>query len=719
MTKIFEAATSLAQDGPVLTDTSTLPESSPVSSPASLDYASICLAITSAGESTYRWNLGNDTLTWSPMASDVLKRPETGFSTGKRFAALLDPDNLTSRYDAVFNSTLDDTGNGVPYHIEYQLKADPDTGLAAMWVEDRGRWFADNDGRPRDAVGVLRPIDERHSRDQMLSKLSHTDPLTGLMNRSRLDEALEEAIGEARRGEQSCAFAVATIRNLDVVNDAYGFEVADEVISSIAERLHAVTRTGDGIARYSGSKFGFILNSCSTEDLPIAIERFLNAARDSVIETKHGPVWALLSIGAVLLPAHAENAVSAKALAEEALSAAQRLSSDSFVVHQPSEKATTDRLVNARCAGEIVECLKTGKFQLAFQPMIDVASGTVACHEALLRMRDSAGELVTAAHLVPVAERLGLIRLVDRAVVQLAIETLHKYSSARLSINLSATTANDPRWNCQIIDMIQMAGEIASRLTVEITETMALTDLTAALAFLVQLRSAGCCVAIDDFGAGFTSFRNLRDLPVDVIKLDGSYCRNLAKDTENVYFARTLIDMAHHFGIRTVAEWVETEGDAEILRSLGVDFMQGNHFGAATVEPPWIETAAPAFNFSAVATDDGQAPSCLLAQMQSAADANDTPATETIAHGGIEVTMDSGTIEDNVDAVAMAPDLISDIALAAAMPVESHTDENLPQQTLEDGMETGLSKLRQALDQLSLHFAEARSANEADTRLAS
>jgi diguanylate cyclase (GGDEF)-like protein len=572
------------------------------------DPDSVTLAIAAAGDVTYHWDMKSDELSWGLAAESVLKRSTQSLMTGKHYAALLDPENLTSRYDTIVNGTGVDDGAGVPYHIEYQLKADASLGVPAMWVEDRGRWFASEDGRPAQAVGIVRTVDERHSRDQMLSALSHTDPLTGMMNRTRLDEALEEAIGQARSSETTCAFAVAAIRNLDVVNEAYGFEVADEVIAALSQRLRGVTRTGDGIARYSGNKFGFILNNCAGADLPVAIERFLNVARDSVIETSHGPVWALLSMGAVLLPVHAETSVTARALAEEALSSALRLSSDSFVVHLPSEKANTARMVNARCATEIVECLRSNKFHLAFQPLIDAQTGKVACHEALLRMRDTSGEVVTAGHLVPIAERLGLIRLVDRAVVQMALETLHRHEEACLSINLSATTANDPRWNSQIIEMIEMAGHVAKRLTIEITETTALTDLTSALAFLERLRTTGCCVAIDDFGAGFTSFRNLRDLPIDVIKLDGSYCSNLVKDSENVYFARTLIEMAHHFGIRTVAEWVETEADAEILKSLGIDFLQGNFMGMPDAAAPWMETAAAAFTFfdaQPAATDAG------------------------------------------------------------------------------------------------------------------
>jgi diguanylate cyclase (GGDEF)-like protein len=565
--------------------------------PTLLDDESTRISVMAAGLAAYRWDIATDHLAWSADTPQVLRRHADTISTGKRFASLLDPENLTSRYDTVMNGASSDQGQGVAYQIEYQLKADEALGYEATWLEDTGRWFADRDGRPAYAVGIVRQVTARHLRDQHLSELSHTDTLTGLMNRNRLDEALEESIAQAIVGSSNCAFAVASIRNLDIVNDAYGFDVADEVIAAVALRLRGVMRVGDGIGRYSGSKFGIILNACSDSELPRALERFLNTARDSVIETTKGPVWVLLSIGAVCLPLHAQTSTAAKALAEESLSAALRLSSDSHVIFSPSRSLTEQRMVDARCAAEIVECLKNNRFKLAFQPIVSAETGEVTCHEALLRMRDEAGELVTAGHLVPVAERLGLIRLVDRCVVQLALEVLHTHPGARLSINISATTANDPRWNAQIIEMIEASAEVADRLTIEITETSALTDLTSALLFLEKIRAAGCCVAIDDFGAGFTSFRNLRDLPIDVIKLDGSYCRNLTTDSENVYFARTLIDMAHHFGIRTVAEWVETETDSTVLTSLGIDFLQGNFLGLPDVTPPWTVSSANSFIF--------------------------------------------------------------------------------------------------------------------------
>ncbi len=670
-----------------------------------LDAESLKLAVTAANLAAYRWHIGPDVIDWNADAPRILKRNAHELGSGKGYASLLDPDNTASRFDTILNAGLNagaqDRGQGVSYQIEYQLKADPAFGFPSMWVEDSGHWYAGADGKPQLAIGVVKPITERHDHEQQLRKLSHTDALTGMMNRNRFDAALEESIAQATDEERSCALAIAAIRNLGVVNDAYGFDVANEVITAIAQRLRSMMRGGDCISRYSGSKFGIILNDISGAEMPIALERLLNAARGTVVETSHGPVWALLSIGAVQVPGHATSAATAKALAEESLSLALRQSSDNFAIHVPSPETSHARLLNARCASEITQCLKNNLFQLAFQPMVSVATGEVVCHEALLRMRDSAGETVTASHLIPVAEKLGLIRLVDRSVVQLAIETLLRHREARLSVNISATTANDPRWNEQIVTMIASAADVAGRLTIEITETIVLADLTSALQFLDKLRGIGCCVAIDDFGAGFTSFRNLRDLPVDIIKLDGSYCRNLADDPENLYFARMLIEMAHHFGIRTVAEWVETEADATILSGLGIDLIQGHFLGEPTLQPPWPDSDEAAFAFDgepavASAAEHVMAEPADLTALVPAAQPHDQPETDTPPHATPPAQRLNG--EGNEDRDLGDAGTISHVQAESAMDIVSSLDLEL---------DDGLARLRATLDLLNANRRSA------------
>ncbi len=544
-------------------------------------------AVEAVGEATYHWVTETDDIQWSPNMEAVLGCKLEAAGSGRAYANLLDGDNITSRYDTVMRSHAVDEGDGVAFQIEYLFRPDGRTGRRALWLEDRGKWFVGKNGRPAEVFGTIRRIDDRHSRDQHLSFLGNCDPLTGMMNRGRLAEALGETISTATREQSNCAFLIAAVNNLAVVNEAYGFEVADEVIAALGRRLRQVVRTGDAIARYSGSKFGIILNNCHEEELQTAVDRFVNIARESVIETEHGPVWAMLSIGAVVVPKNAPDANIAMARAEEALAEARRLPSDGSIIYRPSSKRVAERGLNARCATEIVKCLKEDQFKLGFQPIVSAKTRDVVMHEALLRMTDAGGELIAAAHLIPVAEKLGLVRLIDRAVAQMTISTLHNYPQAKLAMNVSGSTATDPRWFNQLTDIIAANKSVAGRLTVEITETIALGDLKETFNFVEALRNIGCSVAIDDFGAGFTSFRNLRDLPVNIVKLDGSFCRNLKHNASNHYLVRTLIDLTHKFDLKAIAEWVENQEDAEILKDCGIDLMQGNLFGEASLTLPW------------------------------------------------------------------------------------------------------------------------------------
>ena len=556
-------------------------------------------ALKAAGEAAYRWNIETDEIHWSANAPEILGSSISAIATGKLFASLLDIENVTTRYETVMNSKARDDGRGVPFQIEYLFRSLGRNNTESIWLEDAGRWQTGLDGIPTTVFGTVRRIDERHRQDQHLNFLGNCDPLTGMMNRGRMNEALGEAIAVAKKSDGNCAFAIAAVNNLPIVNEAYGFEVADEVIVAAGRRLRQAMRNGDGIARYSGGKFGIILNDCNEEELNTAMRRYLSVIRDNVIETAHGPVWATLSIGAIELPKHANDPNTATSRAEEALNEARKLPPDDFVVYQPSERRKAERQLNARCATEIVKCLKEDRFKLAFQPIVDAKTGKPAFHEALLRMQEThSPELIAATHLIPIAERLGLVRLVDRAVMQLIVQTLHSYPQAMLSMNVSASTATDPHWYEQLLDVIRENENAARRLTVEITETVALNDLKSTRHFVDQLRSAGCSVAIDDFGAGYTSFRNLRELPVNILKLDGSFCQNLTNNADNKYMVQSLIDLSAKFSLKTVAEWVETAEDAELLKDWGIDYLQGNFLGVASIIAPWSEPQTNTFEVS-------------------------------------------------------------------------------------------------------------------------
>ncbi|MGH6875278.1 MAG: GGDEF domain-containing protein, partial [Aestuariivirgaceae bacterium] len=306
-------------------------------------------ALAAAGQATYSWSLAGDRLAWSANAAEVLGVADASLvMSGRGYASLLDPDNFTSRFEAVMHTSQIDEGQGVPFQIEYLFRPRGRGDQASRWLEDSGRWFAGPDGRPGKVFGVVRQIDDRYQRDQQLRFRGNCDPLTGMMNRGRMAEALEEIMAASRREGRSCGFVIATIANLSMVNDAYGFDIADEVIIALGRRLRQVVRTGDAIGRYSGAKFGIILSNCSESDLKAAAERFLSIARESVIETERGPVWAMLSIGGLVLPKYAESPNLAMARAEEALAEAKRLPSDGFVSYRPSPERISVRSINAQ-----------------------------------------------------------------------------------------------------------------------------------------------------------------------------------------------------------------------------------------------------------------------------------------------------------------------------------------------------------------------------------
>lgn len=662
-------------------------------------------ALAAAGEAAYKWTIASDELAWSENAPDILGCSLARIRSGKRFANLLDVENFTTRYEAVMNSKTRDEGKGVAYRIEYMFRSEGRNGATTVWIEDQGRWHAGPDGAPKEAFGTIRQIDDRHRRDQHLNFLGNCDPLTGMMNRGRMTEALSEAIKVAAREKSNCVFAIAAVNNLSIVNEAYGFDVADEVIVALGRRLRQVMRGGDGIARFSGGKFGIILNECDQVELEVALERYLSVVRDSVIETQHGPVWAMLSIGAVCLPIHASNANTATAKAEEALNEASRQPSDGYVIFKPSDQRKNERALNARCATEIVQCLKEERFKLAFQPIVNARTGETAMHEALLRMADSAsGELIAASHLVPISENLGLVRLIDRSVMQMIVETLNTYPESKLSMNISGTTAMDPRWYTQLLEILAANANVAHRLTVEITETVALSNVPSTRQFVEGLRKQECGVAIDDFGAGFTSFRNLRDLPVNLIKLDGSFCQDLRNNSENEYIVRSLIDLAGKFKIQTVAEWIEQEKDAEALRDWGIDFLQGNLFGAATIIRPWQANQSSVFSLDSRV--------------------NNLAPAEIFKAGPTDLVIDALVAEELVDneAITQVEELNSPVSMVYRPELKVTNDAELAE-LLEEGaapiaelnfseIDISISALRASLSELQNYFPKEDSAEK-------
>jgi len=236
----------------------------------------------------------------------------------------------------------------------------------------------------------------------------------------------------------------------------------------------------------------------------------------------------------------------------------------------------------------VVLALKENRLKLAYQPIVAARSRQVSHYECLLRMIKPDGSILTAGHFVPAAEQMGIVHLVDRFALEATVAQLRAHKNLTLAVNVSGTAASDPAWLQDFVAYVRSEKSVAPRLIVELTETAALHHFEENAQFVSQLRELGVRVAIDDFGAGYTSFRNLQMLHVDTVKIDGSYVKDLGQSPENQVFVRTLVGLARNFDIKTVAEWVSSDDDAALLQSFGVDYFQGFHFGEPLIDPKWV-----------------------------------------------------------------------------------------------------------------------------------
>src|SRR5271170_1790746 len=386
--------------------------------PPMLDTAQI---LASVGEVPYDWRIDTDALLWGANVADVLLVPDpAAIASGTGYAQVLDSENAQARHDAVMQSGNRDDGRGVAYQIQYCVRPDPGTETR-LWVEDTGRWFAGPDGKPLRAHGIVRIITERYEHERRLTYLARFDGLTGELNRHNLTAVLEDTLDEATRFRSSCGFLLVAIDNLARINESYGFDVADQVIGVVGKRIRARMRGKDTLGRFSGNKFGLVLRDCTPDDMAIAAERMLNGVREDMVPTSAGSITVTVSIGGVTAPRHARSVTEVLERAQESLDAAKARRRGSFAAYRPNIEREAMRRENVRATDEIVAALNERRIFLAYEAVAAAADRKPEFYECLMRIRRTDGTLVVANDIVPVAERLGLVRLLDFRVLELVV----------------------------------------------------------------------------------------------------------------------------------------------------------------------------------------------------------------------------------------------------------------------------------------------------------
>jgi diguanylate cyclase (GGDEF)-like protein len=535
--------------------------------------------LSSRDETAYTWDLTTDRIEWENNAAAVLNVPDvSAIDTGRKFLALMAPEYVGQKSALFQEPATKSQTTGIPFRLQYKLLA---KGLRSVpvWVEDHGRRWIGRDGRPVRVRGVIRVVADSYIDEQRLLYRNDHDELTGQLNRSRLTDALNAVILRCTRTRAQAAFLMVAINNLAMVNETFGHHVGDEVIAAVVNAIRSKLRGGDSLGRYSANKFGIILNDCGAGAMQIAANRFMRSVHELTIRTSGVQVHATVSIGGVVLLDHATTVHQALSCALQALDKAKQHRLEGFIAYEPNPNAELSRQRNLALVDEVIAALEADRMRLVLQPMIHARTGEPRIYECLLRMERPGGDLISAGQFIEIAEQLGLSRMIDKRALEMAIDLLRKHPELTLSVNVSSLTANEPDWIATLRRLTGDDRSLTTRLIVEITETSVIVDMDMMKSFVDTLRELGCRIAIDDFGAGYTSFKNLKSLNVDMVKIDGAFVKDLASDTPDRAFIRTMVDLARTFGLETVAEWVGDEASARFLTEAGIDYMQGFHYG--------------------------------------------------------------------------------------------------------------------------------------------
>jgi diguanylate cyclase (GGDEF)-like protein/PAS domain S-box-containing protein len=473
-------------------------------------------------------------------------------------------------YRKAFQQTLKEKK---PFNLEYRITR-PDGQV--VWIEDRAKVV--KNGKDHVLVGMIRQVE---SRDQGYSDGEYSFKPIFIKN---LDSSIRCAI---EKGTEGCFLKVA-VTNLSTVVSWYGKQIADQVMSEMIEKIRKYIKSDDIISRVYIDQIGIILKQAPSEEVSSIVRHIDDFIRNYRAEWVEEPITFRCLIGGVYFPTNANSAEEAIHRAYIALSSARDPAAMSnYCDYKEAEASQTYSKNQIGIMHYMRNAVHQDKLRLAYQPIIESKTGKTNWYECLLRIVDEKGRISSAGGIIPIAEKMGFIDIVDQFVLEKVIQELDASKDISFTFNVSNLTTDSPKWLAMCTRMLAGREDIASRIIVEITETAAQRDLRQTAYFVASLQALGCKVALDDFGAGYTSFRQLKSLSVDMVKIDGTFVADLAENSENLLFIKTLIDFNNCYGLKTIAECVETGEVAKILMEINVDYMQGYYFGKPSTKRPW------------------------------------------------------------------------------------------------------------------------------------
>ena len=453
-------------------------------------------------------------------------------------------------------------------------------------IQDSAAPIRDRAGRLVGAVLVVHDVSkERQLRRQLAHHATH-DSLTGLINRREFEARMVEALESARRGRKHVLLYI-DLDQFKVVNDTCGHGAGDHLLRQVTALIRGRMRASDTVSRLGGDEFGVLLEDCGVERAVEIADDLRASIRDYRFVWKDAAFDIGASIGLVCVTEDSASIESLMSAADVACYAAKDAGRNRIHIYQQGDAA--ERHAEMQWVSRVTRALEDGRLELYFQPIvpIDGNQDRRGHYELLVRMRDENGRPVPPSAFIPAAERYNVMPMIDRWVISHALEHLAfrredgpRDEGYSLAINLSGTSLNDDSFLDFVLDQIGQHNPAPGAVCFEITETAAISNLARAAHFMNELKAQGCEFSLDDFGSGLSSFTYLKNLPVDYVKIDGHFIRNVAGDHVNQCMVDSIKRVGNAMGIRTIAEHVEDRETLEILESIGVQYAQGFHIAA-------------------------------------------------------------------------------------------------------------------------------------------
>jgi diguanylate cyclase (GGDEF)-like protein/PAS domain S-box-containing protein len=450
-----------------------------------------------------------------------------------------------------------------------------------IYIESTASPIRDGTGTVTGGVLVFHDVSESRELNRRLSYHASHDVLTGLVNRREFENRLERALRSAKARETSYALCYLDLDQFKIVNDTCGHSAGDALLGQVGQLLKSKVRWRDTLSRLGGDEFGVLLEACSLDEALRTAEGLREAVRNCRFQWEERTFRLGVSIGVVPIAPENEDVASVLSAADSACQAAKEQGRNRVHCFEENDIDLMRRRREMQWAARINTALEEGRFDLYRQSIRPLQSDETGLHyEILLRMRDEQGKIITPDNFIAAAERYGLTPSIDRWVVEntlrwLVSEADEREKLAMCSINLSGQSLGDDKFLPFVIEQFHRTGLDARRICFEITETAAIASFSQANRFIQALKELGCKFALDDFGTGLSSFGYLKHFPVDFLKIDGSFVKEILHDPIDREMVRSINEIGHLTNKRTIAEFAENEDIITMLRNLGVDYAQG------------------------------------------------------------------------------------------------------------------------------------------------